>query len=482
MGFLERFIEFFTGPLNTIAWSWILLPCVFIGGLFFTIRCRGTQFTRFGHAMKNTIGKVFTKQTAGEGAVTPFQAVTTALAATVGTGNIVGTSQAIAMGGYGAIFWLWIAALLGMIIKYSEVTLSIHYRQRNEKGDWVGGPMYYIVNGLGKGWKWLAVLFAIFAVCASFGIGNLSQANSISGSINDAIVAFIPSAESSRTTISVVVGVILAVLIAVVLFGGIKRIGSITEKLIPFMSILYIVMTLIVIFANIGNLGDALYKIFACAFTPKAVMGAATGIALKEALVWGLRRSAFSNEAGLGSAAIAHAAAETEGPVQQGLYGIFEVFVDTIVVCTLTALTIIISGVDIEFGVKPGSNLITSAFATVFGDKFAALFVAIALMLFAFSTILGWSLYGTRCVEFLFGMKTTKIYQAIFVVMVVCGATFSINVVWDIADTFNGLMAIPNFFALFALSGVVAKLTKEYFAQQTLKNKAKKSAKKAVKK
>lgn len=478
MKILQAILDFFTGWLNTAAWSWILLPCVFIGGLFFTIRCRGIQFTKFGHAMKNTIGKVFKKQTAGKGAVTPFQAVTTALAATVGTGNIVGTSQAIAMGGYGAIFWLWIAALLGMIIKYSEVTLSIRYRQRNEKGDWVGGPMYYIINGLGKGWKWLAVLFAIFATLASFGIGNLSQANSISGSINDAIVAFIPAAESSKTVISIVIGVVLAVLVAVVLFGGIKRIGSITEKLIPFMSILYILMTLIVIFANIGHLGDALYKIFASAFTPKAVMGATTGIALKEALVWGLRRSAFSNEAGLGSAAIAHAAAETEGPVQQGLYGIFEVFVDTIVVCTLTALTIIISGVNIEFGVKPGSTLITSAFATVFGDKFAALFIAIALMLFAFSTILGWSLYGTRCVEFLFGMKTTKIYQAIFIVMVVCGATFSLDIVWDIADTFNGLMAIPNFIALFALSGVVAKLTKEYFAKQTLKGKAKKAAKK----
>lgn len=464
---MQAILDFITGPLNTVAWMYILLPCVFIGGLFFTIRNKGMQFSKFGHAMKNTIGKIFEKQEAGEGAVTPFQAVTTALAATVGTGNIVGTSQAIALGGYGALFWLWMAALLGMIIKYSEVTLSIAYRERNEKGDWVGGPMYYIVKGMGKNWKWLAVLFAIFATLASFGIGNLSQANSIVGSVNQAITSFIPAAADSKDTISLVVGIVLAVFTAMALLGGIKRIGKVTELLVPFMSVFYIVFTLIVIFSNIGNIGSAFQKILVGAFTPQAVLGAGSGILLKETVVWGLRRSAFSNEAGLGSAAIAHAAAETKGPVQQGLYGIFEVFADTIVICTLTGLSIIVSGVDIEFGVKPGSELITSAFATVFGDKFASLFVAIALMLFAFSTILGWALYGTRCVEYLFGLKATKIYQIIFIPMVVVGATTSLDVVWDVADTFNGLMAIPNFIALFALSGTVAKLTKEYFSQHS---------------
>ena len=462
---MQVILDFFTGPLNTLAWMYILLPCVFVGGLFFTIRNKGIQFTKFGYAMKNTIGKIFEKQEAGEGAITPFQAVTTALAATVGTGNIVGTSQAIALGGYGALFWLWMAALLGMIIKFSEVTLSIAYRERNEKGDWVGGPMYYITKGMGKNWKWLAVLFAIFATLASFGIGNLSQANSIVGSINEAITAFIPAAADSRATISLVVGIILAAFTAMALLGGIKRIGKVTELLIPVMSLFYIVFTVIVIFCNIGNIGDAFRKIIVGAFTPKAVLGAGSGILLKETLVWGLRRSAFSNEAGLGSAAIAHAAADTKGPVQQGLYGIFEVFADTIVICTLTGLTIILSGVDITFGVKPGSELITAAFATVFGSKFASLFVAIALMLFAFSTILGWSLYGTRCVEYIFGMRAGKIYQLIFIPMVVVGATTSLDVVWDVADTFNGLMAIPNFIALFALSGTVAKLTKEYFAK-----------------
>ncbi len=464
---MQAILDFFSGPLNTVAWMYILLPCVAVGGIFFTIRNRGIQFGKFGYAMKNTIGKVFQKQTAGKGAVTPFQAVTTALAATVGTGNIIGTSQAIAMGGYGAIFWLWIAALLGMIIKYCEVTLSVKYRQKNDKGDWVGGPMYYITNGMGKNWKWLAILFAVFAVLASFGIGNLSQANSISGSVNNAITAFIPSAANSRDIINLVVGIILAIICAVSLLGGIQRIGKITELLIPFMSIFYILCTLLVIGLNIGNIGQTFKNIFVGAFTPQAVCGAACGIAIKEALVWGLKRSAFSNEAGLGSAGIAHAAADTDSPVKQGLYGIFEVFADTLVICTLTGLTIVMSGIPIEFGKSVNSELITAAFATLFGNQFASLFVAIALLLFAFSTIMGWSLYGTRCVEYLLGTKVSKVYQIIFSLMIIVGTTTSLEVAWNLADTFNGLMAIPNFIALFALSGVVAKLTREHFARES---------------
>ncbi|MBQ3251897.1 MAG: sodium:alanine symporter family protein [Oscillospiraceae bacterium] len=463
---MQAILDFITGPLNTFAWMYVLLPCVLAGGLFFTIRYRGIQFGKFGYMLKNTIGKVFVKQEAKAGAVTPFQAMTTALAATVGTGNIIGTSQAIALGGYGALLWLWIAALFGMIIKFAEVTLAVHYRERNEKGDWVGGPMYYITKGMGKNWKWLAILFAIFAILASFGIGNLSQANSIASSLNNAIIAFAPSMAANQNTVSLIAGIALATVTAIALLGGIKRIGKVTELMVPFMSILYIGFTLTVVFSNIGNVGNAFGLIFTAAFTPKAVLGAASGIALKEALVWGLRRSAFSNEAGLGSAAIAHAAAETDSAVKQGLYGIFEVFADTLVICTLTGLTIIVSGVDIGFGVKPGSELITAALATVFGQKFAALFVAIALMFFAYSTILGWSLYGTRCTEYLVGMKATRVYQVVFVAMIVVGTTTSLDVAWDVADTFNGLMAIPNFIALFALSGVVAKLTKEYFAKK----------------
>ncbi|MBQ2892933.1 MAG: sodium:alanine symporter family protein [Oscillospiraceae bacterium] len=462
---MEAILKFFTGTLNTVAWMYILLPCVLLGGVFFTVRNRGLQFAKFGYAMKNTIGKVFQKQSAQNGAVTPFQAVTTALAATVGTGNIIGTSQAIAMGGYGAIFWLWIAALLGMIIKYCEVVLSIKFRQKNEKGDWVGGPMYYITNGLGKNWKWLAIAFAALAALASFGIGNLSQANSISNSVNNAITAFVPAAADKKMLISIIVGVVIAVFCGVTLLGGIKRIGKIAELLVPFMSLFYILSTLIVIGVNIGGIGQAFRLIFVGAFTPQAVCGAACGIAVKEALTWGLKRSAFSNEAGLGSAGIAHAAADTDSPVKQGLYGIFEVFADTLVICTLTGLAITVSGIPIEFGKEISSELITAAFATIFGDKIAALFVAVALFLFAFSTILGWSLYGTRCVEYLFGVKASKVYQLLFSAMVIVGTTTSLKVVWDLADTFNGLMAIPNFIALFALSGVVAKLTKEHFGK-----------------
>ena len=466
---MQSVISFFTGPLNTFAWLYVFLPCAVLGGLYLTIRTGAVQLSKFGYAMKNTVGKMFHKQEAGAGAVTPFQALTTALSATVGTGNIIGTTQAIALGGYGAVFWMWLAAVMGMVTKYSEIVLAIKFRERNEKGDWVGGPMYYIKNGLGKNWKWLGVLFCVFATLASFGIGNGSQANSISNSINNAIVAFNPAAADSRFTISLVVGLVLAFLVALILLGGIKRIGTVTEKLIPFMSVLYIVFTLIVIFSHIGNIGHAFGLIFKSAFTPQAVFGATSGIVLKQTVIWGMRRSAFSNEAGLGSAAIAHAAADTKGPVQQGVYGIFEVFIDTIVICTLTALTVIASGVDISFGVKPGSELITSAFATVFGTKFASLFVAVALMLFAFSTILGWSLYGTRCVQFLFGMKATKVFQLIFVVVVVLGSVASLDTVWDVADTFNGLMAIPNFIAVFALSGVVAKATKDHFSKKDLK-------------
>ena len=249
-----------------------------------------------------------------------------------------------------------------------------------------------------------------------------------------------------------------------ILLGGIKRIGQVTEKLIPFMSVLYIIFALIVIIGNIGKLGHAFGLIFSTAFTPQAMFGASTGIVLRQTIVWGLRRSAFSNEAGLGSAAIAHAATSEANPVKQGLYGIFEVFADTIVICTLTALTIIVSGVDISFGVKPGSELITAAFATVVGERAASLFVAIALMLFAFSTVLGWSLYGTRSVQYLFGSKAIRVYQIIFVIVAVIGCVTSVDVVWDISDTFNGLMAIPNFIAIFGLSGIVAKLTRDHFS------------------
>ena len=465
MGIINSIVSFLSGPLNDFAWMYTFLPFAIAGGAFLTIRSGGVQFRHFGYAMKNTVGKIFQKQEAGEGAVTPRQALTTALSATVGTGNIVGTSQAIALGGYGAVFWLWLAALVGMCTKYAEIVLAIKYRERDAKGDWVGGPMYYITKGLGKNWKWLAALFAVFAVLASFGIGNMSQVNSITGSVIGAVSAFTTVSSGVELALKWIMGISLALLVAAILWGGIKRIGAVTEALIPFMSVMYIVFTLVVVVAHAGNIGDAFVKIFSTAFTPRAVFGASTGIVLKQTIIWGLRRSAFSNEAGLGSAAIAHAAADTKGPVQQGLYGIFEVFIDTIVICTLTAMALICSGIDLGFGTKPGSELITAALATVFGNKLAALFVAVALMLFAFSTVLGWSLYGTRCVQYLFGDKGVKVFQPIFVVVVVIGCVSPLSVVWDVADTFNGLMAIPNFIGLFALSGVVAAETKKYFGK-----------------
>ncbi|MCI8810714.1 MAG: sodium:alanine symporter family protein [Oscillibacter sp.] len=466
MEIINQILAFLEGPLNDFAWMYTFLPCAILGGFYLTIRNGGIQFTKFGYAMKNTVGKMFKKQEAGEGAVTPMQAVTTALSATVGTGNIVGTSQAIALGGYGAVFWLWLAALVGMITKYSEIVLAVKFRERDAKGDWVGGPMYYISKGLGGSWKWLAGLFAVFATLASFGIGNMSQVNSITGSVINAVSSFTTVSAGTEQTLKWVMGILLAVLVAVILLGGIKRIGAVTEKLIPFMSIFYILFTVIVIVVHIGGVHDAFVKIFSTAFTPQAMFGATTGIVLKQTIIWGLRRSAFSNEAGLGSAAIAHAAADTKGPVNQGLYGIFEVFVDTIVICTLTAMTIICSGVNIEFGVKPGSELIAAALATVFGDKFAALFIAVALMLFAFSTVLGWSLYGTRCVQYLFGNKAIRVFQVIFILVVIVGCVSPLSFVWDVADTFNGLMAIPNFIGLFALSGVVAAETKKFFGNK----------------
>ncbi len=372
---MQAILNFFTGPLNTVAWLYIFLPCVMIGGVLLTVRTGFIQFRRFGYAMKNTAGKMFKKMEAGAGAVTPLQAVTTALAATVGTGNIVGTSQAIALGGYGAVFWLWLAALMGMVVKYSEVTLSIHYRQRDEHGDWVGGPMYYIKNGLGKNWKWLGAIFCIFGALAAFGIGNMTQVNTIANAINNAIDSFGGNTAAASVNLfgqivpisSIVVGVIVAVIVALTLFGGIKRIGSVTERLIPFMAIIYIVCALCVVICNFGSLGKVFAMIFKGAFSAQAALGGAAGITIMTTIQKGVGRGVFSNEAGLGSAPIAHAATSEKDPVKQGLYGIFEVFMDTILICTLTALTLLCgveSGVSITWGESAGAELISAAFAT----------------------------------------------------------------------------------------------------------------------
>ena len=446
--------------LNGIVMGWPGMILLVGTGVYYTFRCGGVQFKWFGYIMKNTIGKIFEKKEAGEGAVTPFQAVCTALAATVGTGNIAGVTGAIALGGPGAVFWMWISALFGMCTKFAEVTLAIHFRERNDKGDWVGGPMYYISKGLGKNWKWLGSLFALFGMLAAFGIGNMTQINSIVTSISGTINSFTPI---NVNTANLIIGIIVAIFCAIVLIGGLKRIGQVTEKLVPFMAVIYILSALIIFFAHIGNIGNVLRSIFVGAFTPSAVVGGAAGITISAAVKRGVGRGVFSNEAGLGSAPIAHAAADTDSAVRQGCFGVFEVFADTIVICTLTAFAVLMSGTPINFGQAAGADLTIAAFGTTFG-RVGGIIISVGLTLFATSTILSWCLYGTRCAEFLF--KTTKIikpYQVIFCLVIILGAVTELSLVWDIADTLNGLMALPNLVGLLALSPIVIKLTREYF-------------------
>ena len=469
------------GKVNGFAWGPIMLILLVGTGIYLSIRTGFIQFSKIGYWMRNTFGKIFKKQKAGEGEVTPLQAVTTALAATVGTGNIAGVTGAIVAGGPGAVFWMWISALFGMVTKYSEVVLAVKYRERNQAGDLVGGPMYYIKNGLGKGWKWLGSIFCVFGFLAAFGIGNMTQINTIASSINTAIDAFGGNVEASKITLfnqvvpvsSIVIGVVVAAIVALVLIGGLKRIGQVTEKLVPVMAVVYIIAALAVVIVNFRFIGKAFGMIFGNAFTVQAAFGGAVGIAFKTVVQKGVARGVFSNEAGLGSAPIAHAASSEKDPVKQGLYGIFEVFMDTIVICTLTALVVLLgycsNAISPEWGGSGGAALVSSSFAGVMGGKLGSLIVAVGISLFALSTILSWSLYGTRCFEYLFGVKSSLIYKIIFVIAVVIGATLKLSIVWDIADTLNGLMAIPNLIAVLGLSGVVIKLTKEHFAQKELK-------------
>ena len=468
--------EEFVNWLNGIAWGPWMLALLVGTGIYLTIRVGFLQLRKFGYAMKNTIGKIFTKQSAGDGEITPFQAMSTALAATVGTGNIAGVTGAIIVGGPGAVFWMWLSAFFGMVTKYAEVVLAVHYRERNEKGDWVGGPMYYIKNGLGDKWKWLGAIFSVLACLAAFGIGNMTQVNTIATSINTAIASFGVDISASvqllgqQTQISnLVIGVIIAIVVGMVLLGGIKRIGAVTEKLVPFMAVVYILASLTVVACNLDAVAPIFVSIFKGAFTPDAALGGVFGITMMTAIQKGVGRGVFSNEAGLGSAPMAHAASSESNPVKQGMYGIFEVFVDTIIICTLTALVLmcgIHSGVEVNWGTSGGVELISASLSTVFGNRLGSLVVAIAIMLFALSTVLSWALYGSRCFEFLFGSKLLPVYQIIFVLVCVIGASMKLDLVWNIADTLNGFMAIPNLVALLCLSGVVTKLTKAHFAQQ----------------
>ena len=457
-----QIIETINTAVNNFIWGVPAMVCIFGVGLYLSIRTNFLQIRKFPYAIKTTLGRIFRKRDASDGAITPFQAVCTALAATVGTGNIAGVAGAIAIGGPGAIFWMWVSALFGMCTKYAEVTLAVHYREINANGELVGGPMYYIKNGLSQKWHWLAYLFAAFGVLTVFGTGNATQVNTITTAINSALLNYNVISESAVSTSNLIIGIIIAILIAMILLGGIKRIGHVTEKLVPFMALLYILLGLGVILLNIQNVPAVFASIFRGAFQPRAVTG---GIVLSmfTSLKKGVSRGIFSNEAGLGTGSIAHACADTKKPVKQGMFGIFEVFTDTIVICTLTALVILCSGVAVDYGKAAGAELTILGFTSTYGS-WVSIFTAIAMCCFAFSTAVGWGLYGARCIEFLFSEKVIKPFMVIYSLVAILGATANLGLMWSIAETFNGLMAIPNLIALFLLSGTVVKLTKEYFA------------------
>jgi AGCS family alanine or glycine:cation symporter len=453
--------------VNGVVWGPIGLALLFVAGVVMT-GCTGFfQFTHFRHWMKNTIGAIFTDRgvtahTAKEDrAISQFQSLCTALAATIGTGNIVGIATAIISGGPGAIFWMWVMAILGMMTNYSENVLGIYYRRKNERGEWSGGAMYYLVDGLGakKGCKTLgrvlAVLFSCFCILASFGIGNMSQINSIAGNMKAAFG--VPSWAT---------GLALVILSAAVIVGGLKSVAAVTEKIVPFMAVLYILGALVVVGVHGAMVPAAFAAIFKGAFGLRAAGGGVLGYGINRAITFGFKRGAFSNEAGLGSSVMVHSSSNVKEPVQQGMWGVFEVFADTIVVCTLTALAMLCSGlVDLDTGAMltdaAGSALAGEAFATVFGG-FGPKFIAVSILLFAYSTVLGWSHYGTKAFEYLFGTKATVGYKVFFVLLVMAGATMELDLAWDLSDTFNGLMMIPNLIGVLALAGTVKQITRNY--------------------
>jgi AGCS family alanine or glycine:cation symporter len=442
--------------VNGFIWGVPAMICIIGVGLLLSVRTRFIQVRKFGAAMKNTIGKIFDKTQAKDGSMSPFQAVCTALAGTVGTGNIAGVAGAIALGGPGAIFWMWCSAFLGMCTKFSEVTLAIHFREKNANGEYVGGPMYYIKNGLSKKWHFLAVLYALFGVLTVFGTGNATQVNTIVSSIHSALhnLHIIDGTVEERANL--IFGIFIAALVAMVLLGGIKRIGQVSEKLVPFMAVLYVILAIGVVILHINRVPAVFAMIFKSAFTPQAATGGIIGsmfLSMKK----GVSRGIFSNEAGLGTGSIAHACADTNNAVHQGMFGIFEVFMDTIVICTLTGLVILLGAPNIVYGQAAGAELTISGFTATYGG-WVSIFTAVAMCCFAFSTIIGWGLYGSRCIEFLGGEKLVRPFLVAYSFVSIIGATINLGLLWDIADTFNGLMAIPNLIALLILSGQVKKL------------------------
>ncbi len=441
--------------LSGFVWGpYLLLPLLLGAGAYLMIGLRFMPIRYLGMAFK-VMWKGRKVEAGHEGELSPFKALMTSMAATVGTGNIVGVATAISLGGPGAIFWMWCTALVGMATKFCEATLAVKFRDVTPDGSYVGGPMYYIRRGLGENWKWLATLFAIFGTVASFGIGNLTQANAISHNIHDVFGL------SEYITAG-----ILLVLVGIVLVGGLKRIGDVAGILVPFMALFYIIMGLIVMLMNYDKVLPTFGLIFSHAFSPMSAVGGFAGAAVKDAMQRGVARGLFSNEAGLGSAPIAHATAIVKEPVRQGFLGMLDPFLDTIVICSITALVILISGQwSAEGEVQKSAALLTAqSFGTVL-PGFGQYVVSIGLMLFAFSTILGWSVYGERCAIYLFGYKSSMIFRIIFTLVVPLGALAELKLVWDISDLFNGLMALPNLIALLLLSPVVFRITREYFAE-----------------
>ena len=450
--------------LNTFIWGVPAMVCIIGVGLYLSISTGFIQVRKFGYAMRCTIGRMFKKSEASDGAITPFQAVCTALAATVGTGNIAGVAGAIALGGPGAVFWMWVSAFLGMCTKFSEVVLAVHYRERNAKGDYVGGPMYYIKNGLGDKWMWLAYLYAFFGACAVFGTGNATQVNTITAAIDSALINYGLLDTAGIETCNLIIGIVIAVLVGLILIGGVKRIGAVAEKLVPFMALLYVGLAIGLILLNIEKVPAVFASIFNGAFNPSAVTGGIVGsffLSMKN----GVSRGIFSNEAGLGTGSIAHACADTKKPVKQGMFGIFEVFMDTIIICTMTAFVVLISGVDIPFGQAAGAELTISGFTSVYGN-WVSIFTAISMCCFAFTTIIAWGLYGARCIEFLFGSKVIKVYTALYALVAIVGATMDLGLIWGVSDTFNGFMTVPNLIAVFLLAPTVVRLMKEHFEKE----------------
>ena len=463
---MEKFLEIVTlvnGKVNDFVWGPIMLALLVGTGVFLTCRTGWVQVRRFGYIMKNTVGSLFCKKNDRDHGsnLSPFQAVTTALAGTVGTGNIAGVTGAIFIGGPGAVFWMWVSAFFGMCTKYAEIALAMKFRSTDADGVHKGGPMYYIENGLGKSWKWLAVIFAILGGLASFGIGNIAQSSEIAGAMKG-LFGLDP----------LVSGVILTVLVAVVVIGGVKRIGQVTSLLVPFMSVFYVAAGIVVILMRITDIPGVLGAIFTSAFSFEAVGGGVFGYAIMVAMKNGFARGVFSNEAGLGSAPIAHAASSTEEPAEQAIWGVFEVFFDTIVICSITAFTVLLSGFELgeaaleTFGTKGAAAV--AAFNSILPGTLGGTIIQASLIFFALSTILSWSYYGERCWGYLSrdNKVVTSVYKVIFVLFCIVGATGSGDLMWNISDTLNGAMAIPNLIALLLLSGAVASITKEYFSDK----------------